>query len=144
MRIGELLDIKNANVYLDQNYMVGGSKTKAGKNRIIPISKYIKPFIEKWYDPKSEYLIYKTGYKKFTYDSYLQWWKKNIENHNPHDTRHTFATLMDKIGTNKISTKRILGHASNNVTDEVYTHKDVGDLLIAVNQLDDYIEKALM
>lgn len=52
MRIGELLDIKCANVYLDQNYMIGGSKTKAGKNRIIPISKYIKPFIEKWYDPK--------------------------------------------------------------------------------------------
>lgn len=54
-----------------------------------------------------------------------------------------FATLMDKIGANKVSTKRILGHSSNNVTDEVYTHKDVDDLLAAANQLDEYIEKVL-
>lgn len=61
MRVGEMLDIKIENVFMEKNYMVGGSKTKAGKNRVIPFNKKIVPLIQKWYDEatlnNSEYLI---------------------------------------------------------------------------------------
>ena len=36
LRPNELLNIKKTDVFLDENYMIGGSKTEAGKNRIIP------------------------------------------------------------------------------------------------------------
>ena len=37
MRAGEMLEMQAANVHLDERYMVGGSKTEADRNRIIPI-----------------------------------------------------------------------------------------------------------
>ena len=38
MRVGELLAMRKENVHLDEKYMIGGSKTAAGKNRIIPLN----------------------------------------------------------------------------------------------------------
>ena len=48
--------------------------------------------------------------------------------HLPHDTRHTFATLGDNYNMNKLCIKRIMGHASKDITDKVYTHKDIEEL----------------
>lgn len=53
--------------------------------------------------------------------------------HETHDCRHTFATLMDNAGANKVSIKRIMGHASSDITDRVYTHKDIEELRKAID-----------
>lgn len=53
--------------------------------------------------------------------------------HKTHDCRYTFATLMDNAGANKVSIKRIMGHASTDITDKVYTHKDIDELKKAVD-----------
>ena len=146
MRIGELLDIKIEDVHLEKKYMVGGSKTEAGKNRVIPLHDRILPLVKKWYDNSievsSEYLIFNHEYKQMKYWNYYhEKWEKAIEQlefnkeHKPHDTRHTFSTRMDRTPANKLCTKRILGHASKDITDKVYTHKDIEDLLEAVNYL---------
>ena len=146
MRVGELLDIKIENVHIDEKYMVGGSKTEAGKDRIIPFHERIIPLIKRWYDKAievgSEYLIFNHEYKQMKYWNYYhEKWEKIIEQlefnkeHKPHDTRHTFSTRMDRTPANKLCTKRILGHASKDITDKVYTHKDIEDLLEAVNYL---------
>lgn len=146
MRVGELLDIKTENVFIEEKYMRGGLKTEAGKNRVIPIHDRIFPFIKKWYDNAisigSEYLIYNHEGKQMLYwNFYHEKWEKIIEqlefntNHKPHDTRHTFATRMDRTDANKLCIKRILGHASKDITDKVYTHKDIQELIEAVNKL---------
>lgn len=146
MRVGELLDIRLDNVYLDQKYMIGGSKTEAGKDRVIPLHDRILPLVEKWYntskDHNCEYLIHNYEYAKMNYWNYYhEKWEKIIEQlelsdtHKPHDTRHTFATRMDRTDANKLCIKRIMGHASTDVTDKVYTHKDIEDLLETVNKL---------
>lgn len=141
MRIGELIKMEKNNVFLEENYMIGGSKTKAGKNRIIPIHKRIKPIIEKWYNQTdSKYLICNTVGKKLEYTNFKgRDWKEIMDtlqfNHNPHDTRHTFATRMDDVGANKVCTKMILGHANSDLTEKVYTHKTKEKLLEAVNLL---------
>ena len=146
MRVGELLDIKIENVYIKEKYMIGGSKTEAGKNRIIPLHNRILPLVKKWYDNaieyNSEYLIYNHEYKQMKYWNYYhEKWEKIMEQlefdkqHKPHDTRHTFSTRIDRTNANKLCIKRILGHASTDITDKVYTHKDIEDLLEAVNLL---------
>jgi len=48
--------------------------------------------------------------------------------HKPHDCRYTFATLMDNADANKVSIKRIMGYASKDITDKVYTYKDITEL----------------
>ena len=39
----ELLEIESENVHLNERYMIGGVKTEAGKNRVIPIHESIVP-----------------------------------------------------------------------------------------------------
>lgn len=141
LRIGELLTIKRENVFIDKRYMVGGIKTDAGKNRIIPIHEKIVPYIQKWYDKNTTWLITNfkqeqmqySNYKREKFDNIME--KLRME-HNPHDTRHTFASLMDSAGANKLCIKRIMGHASQDITDKVYTHKDISELIEAVNLLE--------
>ena len=108
-------------------------KTKAGKNRIVPIHSKIYKYIEKWYNKNNEFLITNSKNKQMLYRN----WKdekfgkimEQLEmNHLPHDTRHTFATISDNAYMNKLCIKRIMGHQSTDITDNVYTHKDIEQL----------------
>lgn len=146
LRITELLEIKINNVNISEKYMRGGIKTDAGINRVIPLHERIIPLIENYYNKSKElgskYLIANSKGNEMSYTNYRrEKWNKMMEqlefnpNHKPHDTRHTFATMMDRTDANKLCIKRILGHASTDITSKVYTHKDIEDLIQAVNYL---------
>ena len=122
--------------------MIGGLKTEAGKNRIIPINKKIEPFIRRYYEKNKDkgYLITNAFGRQMQYCNYRREKWDNImekmefkEVHRPHDCRHTFATLMDNANANKLSIKRIMGHSSPDITDKVYTHKTIEDLIEAID-----------
>ncbi len=139
MRPGELLDIRNDNIHIDEKYMIGGLKTEAGKNRAIPIHNDILPLIEKRYNPNSERLIEllnETGpynqYRKYFFDPVMEFLKIK---HLPHDGRHTFASFADRSQANPLSIKRIIGHKSQDFTKDVYTHKTIEELVEAVNMI---------
>lgn len=146
LRVGELFEIKIENVFIEKKYMIGGFKTEAGTNRVIPIHDRILPLIKFYYNKaievECEYLIVNSLGTQMKYSNYRrEKWDVMMEqlelnpNHKPHDTRHTFATRMDRTPANKLCIKRILGHASPDITDKVYTHKDIEDLLQAINYL---------
>lgn len=140
MRPGELILIETTNVDIQNRSMIGGIKTSAGKNRIIPINEKIVPFIEHWYNKEHKFLIVNHEENQMKYWNYYEEkWKKimiQLEmEHLPHDCRHTFASLMDSAGANKLCIKRIMGHASKDITDKVYTHKDIEELKEAVNMI---------
>ena len=137
MRIGELLLMLTEDVHIDEKYMIGGLKSEAGKRRTIPLHNRIIPIIQKRYSDHN-FLIYDGG--QVSYDSYLsKRWTEIMEGlnmvHLPHDCRHTFATLADTYGMNKLCRKRIMGHAVTDVTDNVYTHKIIEELITEVNKL---------
>lgn len=138
LRITELLEIKCENVHLEERYMIGGKKTKAGQNRVIPIHDSIYPLIKARYERGHRYLITKDN-KKINYPTYRAnyWNKMNYAlgfRHTPHDTRHTFTTFADRCNVHKVALKRILGHTLNDMTDH-YTHKDLDELLTEVNKI---------
>lgn len=140
MRPGELVIMENEKINIEERFMIGGIKTEAGENRIIPIHKRIKPLIERRMS-ENKFLLPNSKGGEMSYDSYLRirWsrvMKKLGLDHKPHDCRHTFATMMDNAGANKISIKKIMGHTSGDVTDKVYTHKNVEELLRAVDLLE--------
>lgn len=138
MRVGELLTLENKNIFLDKRYMIGGIKTEAGKNRIIPINRKIEKYIRKYYNLNNQYLITNfkgqqmkySNYRREKFDNIME--KLNMK-HNPHECRHTFASLMDRAEANKLCTKRIIGHSSPDLTDKIYTHKDIKDLIEAID-----------
>lgn len=153
LRPVELLDIKSCDVHLDEKYMIGGVKTSAGKNRIIPLHDSIIPLIEKRLELHHEYLIcnkYGNHYKRNVYvnSNWVTVMNKLNLNHAPHDCRYTFAYLADKVSMNEICKKIIMGHSVQNkagtkfkiggkgdVTSEIYTEKTLQDLLDEVNKL---------
>lgn len=139
LRPGELLAMKNEDIFLEDRYMIGGLKTDAGKNRIIPIHKKIKPLIEKRMSDY-KFLVLSPKNKKMSYSTFLKHrWNPLMDklrmDHTPHNARHTFATLMDYAGANDVAIKKIMGHATSDITIDVYTHKTIEDLIKEVDLL---------
>lgn len=140
MRPSEFLAIKTKDVFLDERYMRGGLKTDSSKNRIMPIAECIYPFIAAMYNPQNEYLFtFKNGkrvsYNYFYNSMYRPFLKSlNFQEHFPHDGRHTCASALDEAEVPKLIIKLILGHKSNDITDDVYIHKKLPELIKAVNK----------
>lgn len=138
MRPSELLSVRKFDVHLDKNYLVGGSKTKAGKDRIIPINKKIKPLIEKWMDSKSEFLISKDNqrisydyFNKFIYTKALE--SIDVRRLTPHKCRKTGISLLKNAGVANDYITRIAGHSDYNITDKYYVNLDISTLVDEVN-----------
>ncbi len=134
LRGGELIEIKTEDVNINQRYMIGGGKTAAGKNRIIPLHRSIIPIIKKKLD--GEYLIEEGG-KHFSRHKLAARIKKVSESEIlSHDGRVTFASNMYRAGADRLAVKRILGHSSQDVTDSVYTKIEIENLIREVDKLD--------
>lgn len=140
LRPSELLTITTDNVFLDERYMRGGLKTAASKNRIIPLADKILPFIRDMYSPKNKYLVMQNGHG-LTYSAMKHYWLtsqplQSLPNkHLPHDGRHTCATLLSNAEIDLKIIQMILGHRSRNITEHVYMHKSLEQLLIAINKI---------
>lgn len=140
MRPGELLQIENSNINLDERYMIGGFKTEAGKDRIIPIHDDIFSLVEKRYNEGGKWFVkYKTDdppkldqFRTYLFDPIIE--KLNMT-HLPHDGRHTFATYANKSEVNPMMVKRIMGHAIDDITQNVYTHVTPQEIVEAVNNI---------
>lgn len=132
-RIGELLELEITNIDLENKTMIGGLKTEAGKNRLIPIHPKIIPLIKNRYNLNNKYLIVNFKNKQMKYDNYYR--EKFIPimeqlnmKHRPHDCRHTFATLLSNANANSTAIKKMIGHESYATTEKIYTHKDIEEL----------------
>ena len=141
LRPTELLEILTENVHLNEKYMVGGMKTEAGKDRIIPLNDKIIPLVKNRYDPNKKYLISNKLGNHYTYGTYMNGnfntcMGKLKMKHLPHDGRHTFASLMDSAGANDVCIKLIMGHSmKNDTTKGTYTHKTLEEFLTEVNKI---------
>jgi len=139
LRINELLTLKKENVFIDDRYIITGSKTEAGKDRLIPLHKDLIPLVKRRYKESFQYLIENKGGKvkyetvKKLFNEVLE--KLELETHRIHDTRHTFATLINNSGANSTSIKNIIGHSDFALTEKVYTHKDKSELLKAIDMI---------
>ncbi len=144
LRPTELLQIRSENVNLSERYMRGGIKTAAGTNRIIPISLKILPFIKQIHNPDAEYLVISSKDNKPVLKyAHLknQCWdnspvlKSLPTKHLPHDGRHTCATLLDNAEVPLKIRQLILGHTSQDITNRVYTHKTIQQLIDAIDKI---------
>jgi integrase len=136
-RASEFIGLENLNIYLDNKYVIGGMKTEAGTDRTVALNNKILPLFEKRRSGERYFVLNENG-KKYSYGTfYIEVWTRLMKhfgmNHSPHDTRHTFASLLDRAGANKVCIKLLMGHSIQDITDGVYTHKTLDDLLEAVN-----------
>lgn len=139
MRVGEMLSLKKSDVYLRHRYFdIKQSKTNSGI-RIIPIHDRIYPLILSLLSAPGEFLISRADGSPMSYAQYTSLWNRVMHEvrgkHTTHDCRHTVATLLSNAGANEVARRRILGHASGDVTDRVYTHKGLRQLRQTIHLL---------
>lgn len=139
----EIIDLKKENIHLDENYMIGGGKTKAGKDRRVPISKHIKPILQRWIERDNPNLLLNSKGWKLTYKTLSTQFKDIMGNHTLHECRHTFISNMDRLDCNTRIVKKIVGHATSDVTEAVYTHKTNIELQEAINKYDEFLDSIL-
>ena len=136
MRIGELFSLPLDDYH--ETYVVGGEKTEAGRNRVIPICPegrgYFRYFVEQAEGP-----LLLSGYtgqrvpKNFRERDYYPLLNKlGIERKTPHATRHTYASRARRAGMAPEILQKILGHANYSTTANIYIHTDIEELVRAV------------
>lgn len=130
-RISELLTMKIENVNLQEQTFKGGVKTKAGKDRIVPIHSKILPLVKDRFNPESEYFINENG-QGVSISTYRVYWSEMMRklqmNHTPHECRHTFESVLDSAGANRKCIDLMMGHTSKDVGNRVYNHKTLEEL----------------
>ena len=55
--------------------------------------------------------------------------------HTPHETRHTCISLLSSEKVDERIIKKIVGHKGQGVTETVYTHFEIEELLDAINKI---------
>ena len=140
----EIITLKIEDVHLEEEYIVGGIKTKAGRQRTVPIHPLVKPIVEKYYNEAisigSAYLFNditkKKGLNGLSKDQYYSRFIKVVKQLKlnpeltPHCARHTFITKAKsrEVNMNEYILKMIVGHKIQDVTESVYTHRTIEDL----------------
>lgn len=146
-RADELLSVYTANIFLEDNYFIGGLKTEAGINRTIPIHPAVKHLYEKYYNPKNEFLFMQPNRNKMDYDYYLYHYKYNfkdlhpeVSEHTAHDARHTLRNELRKLNVKDIIINSIIGHSNDDVGEDIYSHVSIEEKLEAI-KLVKYVEQ---
>lgn len=141
VRVSELLDLKRENVNIEEHFFnVVESKTENGI-RVVPIADKTYPLFKKWYDEGCEYLLHTPDGKHFSYRNYFDsYWTPVMEligcSHKPHDTRHTCISMMTEKEVSPTLIKKIVGHSgAMSLTEKVYTHVNVQELLETINRI---------
>ena len=126
-------------------HFVGGSKSEAGRDRIIAVS----PIGQGAYTALRQAAIRSGGTRLI--DGYsgnrsaANFAKRDFktlmseigaEDMTPYNCRHTFVTLAVKSGVSPAILKRMVGHTNISTTDKHYTHLDPSDILDAAQMVD--------
>lgn len=140
-RLRELLDMPASAVDPQEWIMTGGEKTKAGKNRIVPVHPRIRQLIQGFLREGNEYLITDGTGAHFKGDGAfrVQWnaamERYGMEGKKPHECRHTFETMLDNAGGNRKCIDLLMGHASQDTGNRVYNHKTLNQLIDTISLL---------
>ena len=141
MRIGELLALTSDTIYLEDGYAIGGSKSEAGIDRVIPLHREIIPFVQNHLG-NAKYLIRDEKGRILTYNKALTQFKNFMKKHKlneahlPHDTRKTAVSLFHSNGVPMETIRVIVGHSGKGVTENVYLYKEPKELVEIVNTLE--------
>lgn len=129
-RPSELLELTVKSYDRKNKTFTGGSKTEAGKNRVVTISPKIQPIIDNLAGSKiSGYVFCASDGRKMELEEYRERFYEVLEEcgidnpvtevdgvkrhkYTPHSARHTFASLMKKVNGADKDKLALIGHTS--------------------------------
>ena len=129
-RPSELLSLDASNYNREERAFVGGSKTDAGRDRIVTVSPKIQPIVDRLLKDKVYGPVFcaedghKMDLKVYRAMFYEVLERCGIENpveevdgvkrrkYTPHSCRHTFATMMKRVAGSDKDKLELMGHTS--------------------------------
>jgi len=157
-RIGEFLSLKIEDYDPIDKYFKGGLKTDAGRNRIVPVHPKAQKYVDELLAMNGPQLVCREELRGREPNKYTvlvpvtpNYFRREMftplmeklgildskgEQFTPHVTRHTFASACYKQGVDELLVKRLMGHSrGKDVTERVYTHVDIEQLVKAVSAI---------
>jgi len=126
MRIGELLNVKVADIILPEKKILLYVGEKNYQGRVVYYSEDAERALQEWLqirDEQREYLFYSPSRKTISYVAAWMVMKKILERaglsgkgYSLHSLRHTFATDMLNAGLRLEALQKLLGHQSIEIT----------------------------
>ena len=139
MRIGEMLLVNKKDINFDEQYIIGGIKTDAGKGRVIPLHDKIVPLVKRQLGDNT-WLVQSNRGVAMSYKNASLRFKEVFNrlgfNHKIHDTRKTAVSLMHTAGIPMETIRVIVGHSGKGVTEKVYLYKEPRELVEVINTMD--------
>ena len=139
LRVSELINLKKTDVLIDERYLkIIDAKTPSGV-RNVPIAEKVVLFFEFWLKRGGgDNLITgrrgnNIGHAGFRTRHWHRLMNELSFKHKIHDTRHTFVSLLKTANVNDVWIKQIVGHKSQDLTDNTYTDIEIAPLIEAVN-----------
>ncbi len=127
---------KTIQINKKERYLMGGVKTTAGKNRIVPIHPGILPYIDILSFFPNNADKFRTEHFYPALESLGIAFASTGEKHTPHDCRHTFSWLCDTYGVDDISKHLLMGHAlPGDVESKKYAHRTLEQLRTEVEKI---------
>ena len=140
-RINELARMPIDSIVLEERTFTGGLKNRYSRNRTVPIHSAIYEMVCHRLDPRFKSLIYHNYEKDISEKDYREHFRSALlacgiqTEHTPHDCRHTFNVLLDSAGVDRVARYKLMGHKGQDINENVYTHKDLGQLREAVESI---------
>jgi integrase len=139
MRIGEMLLINKKDINFDEGYIIGGLKTEAGRNRVIPLHKAILPLVKEQLGDNNWLMQSNRGlamsYRNAS-NHLNNLFKELGMDHHIHDTRKTCVSWLHTEGIPMETIRIIVGHSGKGVTEKVYLYKEPKELVDIVNSIE--------
>jgi integrase/recombinase XerD len=126
MRIGELLDLQQADINLPEKKVLIITGEKNSRGRVVYLSEDAEGALRAWLevrDPRKEMLFYACNRDTMTYAAARKMFKQylnkaglSFKGYTLHQLRHTFASEMLNAGLRLEVLQQLLGHSSLEVT----------------------------
>lgn len=142
MRVNEFLASKSDCIDLDNKFITlpRNIVKNASSERTVPIHDQLIPILTRFKNNGSEWIATKPNGIHIEYKNFMDRDLHKITEllgtrHTPHDARHTFVTRARECGCDNLVIQRIVGHSPDTITEKVYTHLEMKELLEEINKI---------
>ena len=144
-RVSEFLELTEESYHISRTgipVFIGGKKTEAGTDRLVPIHKKIQPIVQSCIDKHAETIFCDENGKSLTPDRFRkQCFYPVIQALNfpddltPHSCRRTFSTRMSAAGARQEDIIALMGHTNFDVDINHYINQETETLYSAVMKM---------
>lgn len=136
-RPGEFLKLKKTDLHAEDGlwYLIGGSKTDAGRNRRVPVPLQIMDIVRDQLRIPGEYLFPRQDGKPMSAEYFNKYVFKRLmarlgiaEGKVPYATRHTYSDKLKNAHGDDKAKAAVMGHTDYNFTKARYQSTDLKDL----------------